>query len=338
MIKYLPLICGISGKELTKEEVHFFQKYNPWGIILFSRNCDSKSQLIALINNLRSLTHKDLPVMIDQEGGRVHRLVYSSDLKLYPANLFGKIYNNNKDEAKEALNLQCKIISKELKDVGININTFPVLDIPRDDESGVIGDRSFSRNKLIVAELGKESMDAYISMGINPVIKHIPGHGRAKVDSHLDLPIVDTSYNELVENDFYPFEFCKSSNLAMTAHIIFSEIDPEYPVTISSKVIKDVIRKYIKFDGLLMTDDISMKALSGNKNLLSIAALEAGCDIVLHCNGNMKEMLSIAEALKDGVHNIGLSDDILETSNKNIDFDLHDAKTKLHNLVSKHLD
>ncbi len=338
MIKYLPLICGISGKELTKEEINFFKKYNPWGIILFSRNCDSKSQLIALINNIRSLTHKDIPVMIDQEGGRVHRLVYSSDLKLYPANFFGKIYNNNKDEAKKALNLQCKIISKELKDLGININTFPVLDMPVDDESGVIGDRSFSRNKHIVAELGKESMDAYISMGINPVIKHIPGHGRAKVDSHLDLPVVDTSYNELVENDFYPFEFCNSSNLAMTAHIIFSEIDPEYPVTISSKVIRNVIRKYIKFEGILMTDDISMKALTGKKNLLSIAALEAGCDIVLHCNGNMKEMLSIAETLSDGVYNIGLSDDIVGTFDKNIDFDPHDAKIKLDNLVTKYLD
>lgn len=338
MINCLPLICGISGKELTREEEYFFQNFNPWGIILFSRNCHSKDQLKELVCNIRSLTHKDIQIMIDQEGGRVHRLVYSSDLKLFPASFFGKIYIHDKKAAKESLILQCKIISKELNDVGININTFPVLDLPRDDESGVIGDRSFSQNKLITAELGKISIETYISMGINPVIKHIPGHGRARVDSHLDLPIVDTNNNELIKTDFYPFKFCNFSKLAMTAHIIFSEIDSKYPATISSKVIRDVIRGHINFNGLLMTDDISMKALRGKKDVLSIAALKAGCDLILHCNGDMKEMLSIAEALETKMYKIDLSSNLMEKNNKNIEFNIHDAMTKLENIVTEYVD
>ena len=214
MSNYLPLICGISGNELLKEEIDFFRNYNPWGIILFARNCNSRKQLKELINNIKIATHTDIPIMIDQEGGRVHRLKYSDNFILYPAKQFGEIYKIDEKEAKEALNLQCKIIASELNDLGITINTSPVLDMPEENESGVIGDRSFSRDKEIVSNLGKEVIESFISMGINPVIKHMPGHGRAEVDSHFNLPVVDTSYNTLIETDFYPFEFCNFSNFS----------------------------------------------------------------------------------------------------------------------------
>ncbi len=335
VIKYLPLICGVSGNELLKEEADFIKNYNPWGIILFARNCTSRSQLKELIENLKILTHKDIPIMIDQEGGRIHRLKYSDEYILYSANLFGRIYETNKTDALEALGLQCKIIANELNELGISVNASPVLDVPNGEESGVIGDRSFSNNKEIAATLGKEAINSFISMGINPVIKHIPGHGRAQVDSHFELPIVDTKYDELVEMDFYPFQACNFSNLAMTAHIVFSNIDPEYPVTISNKIISSVIRKLIKFEGLLMTDDISMKALKGDIGKLSLAALEAGCDLILHCNGNLSEMNTIAETLKSNMCEIELPSYMILESDKNIEFDLQESKARLQNIVSK---
>ena len=335
VIKYLPLICGVSGNELLKEEADFIKNYNPWGIILFARNCTSRSQLKELIEHLKILTHKDIPIMIDQEGGRIHRLKYSDEHILYPASLFGRIYETNKTDALEALNLQCKIIANELNELGINVNTSPVLDIPSGEESGVIGDRSFSNNREIATILGKESINSFISMGINPVIKHIPGHGRAQVDSHFELPVVNTKYDELVEIDFYPFKVCNFNNLAMTAHIIFSNIDPEHPVTISNKIISSIIRKLIKFEGLLMTDDISMKALKGDIGKLSLAALDAGCDLILHCNGDLSEMNAIAETLKSNIREIELPNHIILERDKNIEFDLQESKARLQNIISK---
>ena len=335
MSNYLPLICGISGNELLKEEIDFFRNYNPWGIILFARNCNSRKQLKELINNIKIATHTNIPIMIDQEGGRVHRLKYSDNFILYPAKQFGEIYKIDEKEAKEALNLQCKIIASELNDLGITINTSPVLDIPEGNESGVIGDRSFSNDKEIVSNLGKEVIESFISMGINPVIKHMPGHGRAEVDSHFNLPVVDTSYNTLIETDFYPFEFCNFSNLAMTAHVVYSNIDSELPATLSTEVIRNVIRKLIKFDGLIMTDDISMKALSGDKGKLSIAALEAGCNLVLHCNGDMVEMNMIAKALEHKSYQIDLPDYMMLKSEKYTEFNIHESTSRLHDIMNK---
>ncbi len=335
MSNYLPLICGISGNQLLKEEIDFLRNYNPWGIILFARNCNSRKQLKELIDNIKISTHADIPIMIDQEGGRVHRLKYSDEFILYPAKQFGDIYKIDKKVAKEALNIQCKIISRELNDLGITINTFPVLDIPKINESGVIGDRSFSKDKEIVSDLGKEALESFISMGINPVIKHIPGHGRAEVDSHFNLPVVDTSYNTLVETDFYPFEACNFSKLAMTAHVVYSSIDSEFPATLSNKVIDNIIRKLIKFDGLIMTDDISMKALSGDKGKISVAAIEAGCNLVLHCNGDMIEMNTIAKALEERSYQIDLPDYMTLKSDQHTKFSIQESISKLQDIVGK---
>ena len=337
MKNYLPLICGVSGNKLLNEEINFLKKYNPWGIILFARNCSSKIQLKELVREIKDITHEKIPIMIDQEGGRVHRLVYSDEFILYPASLFGKIYESDKIGAIEALDIQCKIIANELIDLGININTSPVLDIPVWDESGVIGDRAFSENKETVSELGKVAINSFLSMGINPVIKHIPGHGRARVDSHFELPIVETSYSELSHIDCDPFKNCNFANLAMTAHVIYKNIDANIPASISKKVINEVIRKYIKFNGLLMTDDISMKALNGDLGQLSVDSIEAGCDLVLHCNGNIREMEEIANTLNKKTLKIGLDNFMTQNAVIKDKFKNHELRSRLQLIIDRHI-
>lgn len=312
MNNYLPLICGILGSEISDEEIQFIKKFNPWGIILFERNCKSKNQLIELTGTLRSISHENLPILIDQEGGRVSRINYSESVVFESARKFGEILEKNMELGIRALSLHTMLIACSLKEVGININTIPVLDIPSKNESGVIGNRSYSCKKEIAAEAGRIVIESLSTNGVAPVIKHIPGHGRAKVDSHFYLPVVETTTSELKDIDFYPFIRNRDVDLAMTAHIVYNDIDPDQPVTLSKKAISTIIRDKIGFKGLIMTDDISMKAIRLSAAEASAKSLDAGCDLVLHCNGKIKEMELIAEKINDESNRIGIPDNLIK--------------------------
>ena len=297
MSKYLPLIIGIEGTALNANESNFLSDYNPWGVILFQRNCIDYKKTLTLINNIKSKTHENIPILIDQEGGRVSRLNYKEFPRTLSAKLFGDIFTKDKNLALRALTLNTNLIAASLKDMGININTVPVLDIPSQNESGVIGDRAFSNNKDTISKMGKIVLNENSSNGVGSVIKHIPGHGRATVDSHLGLPIITDEKFLLESDDFVPFEALNNAPLAMTAHAIYQKFDENNVATLSEIMIKKIIRNSIGFKGTLMTDDISMKALSGNVATNSFLALQAGCDLVLHCNGNFNEVCQIAEKI-----------------------------------------
>ena len=329
MNSYLPLICGIIGPEISDLETQFIKRFNPWGVIIFERNCKSKNQLTELTDSLRAMTHENLPILIDQEGGRVSRINYSESEVLQSAKIFGDILEKNMELGSHALSLNSMIIACSLREVGININTIPVLDIPSTNESGVIGDRSYSYNKEIVAKAGKVVIETLSANGVAPVMKHIPGHGRAKVDSHLDLPTVETSISELEEIDFYPFKENNNTELAMTAHIIYKDIDADQTATLSKKVINNIIRKKIGFKGLIMTDDISMKAIKFSAADAAIKSLDSGCDLVLHCNGNIKEMESIAEAISKESNLIGIPDNLLKIFGIKCAVQLNELKEEL---------
>ena len=297
MSKYLPLIIGIEGTALNANESNFLSDYNPWGVILFQRNCIDYKKTLTLINNIKSKTHENIPILIDQEGGRVSRLNYKEFPRTLSAKLFGDIFTKDKNLALRALTLNTNLIAASLKDMGININTVPVLDIPSQNESGVIGDRAFSNNKDTISKMGKIVLNENSSNGVGSVIKHIPGHGRATVDSHLGLPIITDEKFLLESDDFVPFEALNNAPLAMTAHALYQKFDENNVATLSEIMIKKIIRNNIGFKGTLITDDISMKALSGNVATNSFLALQAGCDLVLHCNGNFNEVCQIAEKI-----------------------------------------
>ena len=297
MSKYLPLIIGIEGTALNANESNFLSDYNPWGVILFQRNCIDYKKTLTLINNIKSKTHENIPILIDQEGGRVSRLNYKEFPRTLSAKLFGDIFTKDKNLALRALTLNTNLIAASLKDMGININTVPVLDIPSHNESGVIGDRAYSNNRDTISKMGKIVLNENSSNGVGSVIKHIPGHGRATVDSHLGLPIITDEKFLLESDDFVPFEALNNAPLAMTAHALYQKFDENNVATLSEIMIKKIIRNSIGFKGTLITDDISMKALSGNVATNSFLALQAGCDLVLHCNGNFNEVCQIAEKI-----------------------------------------
>ena len=329
MNKYLPLICGIEGSEISEPEIQFIKEFNPWGIIIFDRNCKSENQLSELTDSLKAVTHEDLPIIIDQEGGRVSRINYSNSTVFKSAKVLGDALEKNMEIGSHALSLHSKIMAFSLREVGININTIPVLDILSKDESGIIGDRSYSLNKKVVTKAGKVVIETLSANGVAPVIKHIPGHGRAKVDSHLDLPIIETSVSELDATDFYPFRKNNNTYLAMVAHIIYKDIDNDQPGTLSKKVINDIIRKKIGFNGLIMTDDISMKAIKISVEDAAIKSLNAGCDLVLHCNGNMKEMVSIANSINNEANLIGIPDNLIKIFRIKSTVQLNELKEEL---------
>ena len=297
MSKYLPLIIGIEGTALNANESNFLSDYNPWGVILFQRNCIDYKKTLTLINNIKSKTHENIPILIDQEGGRVSRLNYKEFPRTLSAKLFGDIFTKDKNLALRALTLNTNLIAASLKDMGININTVPVLDIPSQNESGVIGDRAYSNNKDTISKMGKIVLNENSSNGVGSVIKHIPGHGRATVDSHLGLPIITDEKFLLESDDLVPFEALNNAPLAMTAHALYQKFDENNVATLSEIMIKKIIRNSIGFKGTLITDDISMKALSGDVATNSFLALQAGCDLVLHCNGNFNEVCQIAEKI-----------------------------------------
>jgi beta-N-acetylhexosaminidase len=290
-------IFGCAGLELTREEAAFFADVKPWGFILFKRNVESPDQVRRLVDALRATVGRDdAPVLIDQEGGRVQRLG-PPHWPVYPTGrAYGQLPANDPLLRREITRLGARLMAHDLAELGINADCVPVLDVPQAGAHDVIGDRAYGDTPEEVALLGRAAAEGLIAGGVLPIIKHIPGHGRSMADSHLDLPVVDAALEDLDAVDFAPFRVLSDMPMAMTAHVVYSAIDPKRPGTTSRKVIKHVIRDSIGFQGLLMSDDLSMKALSGDFKARTKASLAAGCDVVLHCNGDMAEMAPIAEA------------------------------------------
>ncbi len=290
----LAAIFGLSGPVLTEAERQFFREADPAGFILFQRNCETPAQLRALIAALRDTVGRDdAPVLIDQEGGRVARLK-PPHWPEYPAP--AKIAALQGLRAREAAWLGARLIADDLALLGITVDCAPVIDLPVPGADPIIGDRAWGTSPAAVAELGRAVCDGLMAGGVLPVIKHIPGHGRGNVDSHRGLPVVATDRATLDSSDFAPFRALASIPWAMTAHILYTAIDSERPATLSQRVVK-VIRTSIGFDGVLVSDDLSMQALGGSLPERARGALEAGCDLVLHCNGDMVEMSGIAAAI-----------------------------------------
>ncbi|MFM7821958.1 MAG: glycoside hydrolase family 3 N-terminal domain-containing protein [Candidatus Fonsibacter sp.] len=287
------IIFGIDSFKLNLNEITFFKKYKPWGIILFSRNIKNLEQVKNLTTSIKDLfKDKNFPILIDQEGGMVNRFKNIINLENYNAKYFGDIYNND-PKFYSKFDKFLKINISILKYCGININTVPVLDLFNADKKNVIGNRSFSKNYKIVVKLSKYLIKSYKKSGLETVIKHIPGHGCTSIDSHFALPQVNLSLDYLKNNDFRTFKKV-NSYLAMTAHILYKNIDPTRCATQSKKIINDIIRKYLSFRGILMSDDICMKALSGSMLKNAKLTLDAGCNILLHCNGNLDQMKKLS--------------------------------------------
>ena len=291
-----PIIFSCEGLALTPSERSFFKGFPPMGFILFKRNCNTKTQVISLINNLRDLVGEKVPILIDQEGGRVQRLSPPIWNTYPPAEVFGLIFNSDKGKAKQLVKTNYQIIASELFELGINVNCAPVIDLIEKRGHYVIGDRALSSDPKTVGLLGKAVVEGLESGGVSGIIKHIPGHGRAEVDSHESLPIIDNCLNDLLSREFSPFMQLRFAAAAMTGHLLFPKLDQAHPVTFSKKIINDIIRNLIKFEGILLSDDLSMNALSGSIGDRYINALEAGCDVGLHCNGNVEEMELVAKA------------------------------------------
>jgi len=295
MIKYRKsFIVGLKGIFLAKKEIFFLKKYKPWGVILFSRNIKSIEQVQKLIFKIKSIFNdKNYPILIDQEGGRVSRVEKIIITTPFSGEYFGFVYKEKKKNISQHINIYINQISYLLREIGVNINTLPVLDIRRKNANLIIGDRSFSNNPKIVKKIGSLFIEKLHKNKIATVIKHIPGHGLAKSDSHTSTPKVKNNLKYLIKNDFFPFKNQKSL-FAMTAHIIYESIDPILTATHSKKMI-NIIRNKIMFKNIIISDDISMKALKFSIEENTIKAFSAGCNIVLHCNGKMSEMIKVAK-------------------------------------------
>lgn len=299
------VIFGIEGHALTKQEQELFSETDPLGFILFSRNCGNKKQLAALVASLQKVTKRTVPILIDQEGGRVQRLK-SPEWKEYPtARFFGECYNHDFAKGRTALDDCITGISQELLEVGINVNCAPVLDVLFPETHDVIGDRAFSDDPQLVGALGVQACEVFTRNGVIPIVKHIPGHGRAASDSHKDLPIVTARVEDMMGTDFAPYRELLTRNVsegvwAMVAHVIYADIDPKLPATCSRKVIWDTIRQDIGFKGFLVSDDVGMEALAahGKPHRRVEDVLRGGCDVALHCNGKFDEMADIAKRVQ----------------------------------------
>lgn len=291
------LIIGVKGLELSEGEVSFCKEHKPWGLILFQRNCENREQISALCEAFRKAVDRDnAPVFIDQEGGRVQRMRPPISEHFPPASWIGKIAEHDFDHAMRLSFIHGYLIGADLAEVGINADCLPVLDVAFPETHDVIGDRAFSANPVWISHLAGEQVRGLKTAGVAPVMKHIPGHGRATADSHFTLPNVDAPTAALHGADFQPF-MDVDCQMAMTAHVTYSDIDATAPATLSKKVVNEVIRGTIGYGGLLMTDDLSMRALSGPFCERVHKSLDAGCDMILHCNGDMAEMLAISEAV-----------------------------------------
>ena len=282
-------IVGLKSTEISSKEQLFLKKYKPWGVILFTRNIKNLNQTKKLTSKIRNIFNdKKYPIMIDQEGGRVSRLENIISFKNLTSDFFGKKYVKNKKDFDIYFKIFIDKTSYLLKELGININSVPVLDLKISGSSKIIGDRSFSRDPNIVSKIGDICIQTYKENSIGTIIKHIPGHGLAKVDSHFSTPYINKSLQYLLKNDFKAFKN-KNSFFAMTGHLIFNQIDKDNTVTHSRKMI-NIIRKKVGYKNLLISDDLSMKSLKKGLKINTIDTFKAGCNLALHCNGKLKEM------------------------------------------------
>ncbi|MEQ1715248.1 MAG: beta-N-acetylhexosaminidase [Hyphomicrobium sp.] len=292
------LIAGLSGTTLTADERAFYKDSRPAGVILFTRNCHDVAQIKALVAETRDAVGcEEFLVLIDQEGGRVQRLRGENGRALPPARNFAELFARDSEHAKTSAYLVARLVAGDLKALGINTNCAPVLDVPVPGAHDIIGDRAYGAEPQAIIALGREVVRGYAAGGVLPVIKHIPGHGRATADSHLALPVVTTPHEELSRTDFLPFRALSDAPAAMTAHVVFSAIDPDRPASASARVTREIIRGEIGFDGLLMSDDLSMQALSGPISARAGQVIAAGSDVALHCNGDMTEMRAALEGV-----------------------------------------
>src|SRR5215470_13745292 len=288
-------ITGLSGTTLSGSEREFIRAERPWGFILFRRNIETPDQVAALTAEARNvLGEVDAPILVDQEGGRVQRF-RPPNWPLYPAGAaFGQLYDIDPALGLAAARLSARLIAADLTQVGVTVDCLPLADVPVPGADDVIGDRAYGEEPTKVATIARAVTEGLEQGGILPILKHIPGHGRATADSHLSLPVVDTPRNELERTDFAAFQPLADLPMAMTAHVVFSAYDAAHPATTSATMIERVIRGFIGFQGLLMSDDLSMNALAGSIAERTRAVLAAGCDMVLHCNGKLDEMRQVA--------------------------------------------
>ena len=291
------VIFGCAGPELTSWEAEFFAAADPLGFILFARNCETPDQVGALVAALRqTVGRSDAPILVDQEGGRVQRLKPPHWRAAPPPGRFGELASSDRPRALDAVRLNARCLAAELAPLGITVDCLPLLDLRLPGAHDIIGDRSFGADPELVAALGRACCEGLMDGGIMPVIKHVPGHGRAVVDSHAELPRVDAPLPELEASDFVPFRALADMPWAMTGHVVLTAVDRRRPATTSPKVIEQVVRGWIGFDGVLVSDDLSMQALEGDLGARAAAALAAGCDLALHCNGDRAEMEAVAAA------------------------------------------
>ena len=294
----LPAIFGCAGLKLTADERAFFRDADPLGFILFARNIKDPAQVIALTSELRRVVGREAaPILIDQEGGRVARLRPPHWRNAPPAGRIGALSTTNLDAACEAVRLNSRLLAVELVDLGIDVDCAPVADVPVPGAHDIIGDRAYSTDPVLVGKMAHACAIGLLEGGVIPVIKHIPGHGRARADSHSELPVVNEPLDVLDRTDFVPFRALAHLPWAMTAHVLYSALDPDRPATTSPKVVSEIIRGRIGFDGVLISDDLSMQALKGDLASRAKASLAAGCDLVLHCTGTFAEMQEIAGVL-----------------------------------------
>jgi len=293
MINRRSFIIGIKSTILNKKEIFFLKKYKPWGIILFKRNIKTIKQTKRLTNHIKKIFNDTkYPILLDQEGGRVNRLTNFLNNDLSTSEFFGNLYSNDRKIFNVKYNEFITETANHLKLIGVNLNTVPVLDLRLKGSSSIIGDRSFSHDPKVVSRIGDICIENFHKNKIGTIMKHIPGHGLAKVDSHKLTPTIKQNLKYLSKKDFIPFKN-KRCLFGMTAHIVYSHIDKVYTATHSKKIV-DIIRKKIKFQNILLSDDISMKSLKFSIKDNTIKAFSAGCDLVLHCNGNLKEMKAVA--------------------------------------------
>lgn len=290
-------IYAPAGLELTGDEEAFFRDADPAGFILFKRNCETREQLLRLTDALRALTGRaDLPILIDQEGGRVARMKPPEWPTFPAAERFADLYRIAPSSAIEAARANARAIALILREVGVNVDALPLLDVRQEGATDIIGDRALGSEPMQVAALGRAVLDGLASAGAVGIVKHMPGHGRALVDSHKELPIVTATAEEL-EIDLEPFERLSSAPMGMTAHVVYTAWDAEQPASMSPFVIHDIIRGRIGFDGFLMSDDLGMEALRGDFSSRAVGVVAAGCDAALHCSGKMDEMVAVAAAV-----------------------------------------
>jgi beta-N-acetylhexosaminidase len=294
-MKTRAFITGVSGTELGAEEREFIRAERPWGFILFKRNIETPSQVVQLVRDLREAADEpDAPVLIDQEGGRVQRLGPPHWPVYPPGAVFGTLYDIDPALGLSAARLSARLIAADLFELGVTVDCLPLADVPVAGADAVIGNRAYGTEPAKVAAIARAVTEGLQQGGILPVLKHIPGHGRATADTHFRLPVVDTAKAELERTDFAAFRPLAELPMAMTAHVVFSALDPAHPATTSATIIEQVIRGVIGFQGLLMSDDVSMNALAGSIAERTRAIVTAGCDMVLHCNGKLDEMREVA--------------------------------------------